>query len=155
MNERVLYEHRQVGWLTIVFTFVMIAALSVAFGLSEKNADQRTAFNFVVIAVAVGAALFSSLTIRVTEQYVAWWFGIPLIGRRVALAEIASITQTRTNIWEGWGVHLTFWHGWVWNIAGFNAIEIVLRSGTRFAVGTPQPQAVIDAVQSAGGKQGS
>jgi hypothetical protein len=83
-----------------------------------------------------------------------WFFGVSGIGRRVPISEIVSIRPIKTNILEGWGIHLT-WHGWVWNVSGFNAVQIVLRSGTRFAVGTPEPQAVIDAVQSAGGDKGS
>lgn len=102
MNERTLYQHRQIGLLTV----------------------------------------------RVTDRAVAWWFGFPVIGRRVALGDIASAVAIKTNLFEGWGIHLT-WHGWLWNVSGFNAVQITLRSGTRFAVGTAEPQAVIDAVARA------
>jgi len=149
MNERIVYERRQIGWLTIVILFIVVAMLSVALALSARTTDQQTAFNVAICICALVGGLFSSLTVRVTERDIAWWFGIPQIGRRVAFDEIASIVATRTNLMEGWGIHLTWWHGWVWNVSGFNAVEIVLRSGTRFAVGTPEPQAVIDAVQSA------
>lgn len=149
MNERVLYEHRQIGWLVIFVIFLLVAVLSVALSLSAATPDQRTAYDAGVIVMAIVGAMFSSLTIRVTDRSVAWWFGLPQIGRRVALDEIASAAATKTNILEGWGIHLTFWHGWVWNVSGFNAVQITLRSGTRFAVGTPEPQAVLDAIAGA------
>ena len=147
-KEKVVYEHRQIGWVTIVLIFVVVTALSIALGISERTAGQRDAFNAIVFALAVIAAIFSSLQIRITKEYIAWWFGLPFIGRRVRLKEIDSVAAIRTNIVEGWGIHLT-WHGWLWNVSGFNAVQIVLRSGTRYAVGTPEPQAVIDAIYRA------
>lgn len=148
MNERVIYEHRQIGWVTIVAVAVAIIAIFVAAAIAAPS--ERVAAYYVIPVAAALGALFSSLTIRITQTYVAWWFGIPEIGRRVALSEIASVRAIKTNVFEGWGIHLT-WHGWVWNIAGFNAVQIVLRSGTRFAVGTPDPQAVIAAISRARG----
>jgi len=148
MNERVLYEHRQVGWLTVIVLFAIAVLICIAGAVSAPS--ERTISYSLVPILLVVAALFSTLTVRVTERHMMWFFGLPGIGRTVPLNQIASIRAIKTNILEGWGIHLT-WHGWVWNVAGFNAVQIVLRSGTRFAVGTPEPQAVIDAVQSAGG----
>ncbi|MGH7328650.1 MAG: hypothetical protein ACREJX_09905 [Polyangiaceae bacterium] len=151
MNGKIVYEHRQIGWVTIVVIVGVIAALSVALAISERNGEQQRAFNVVIIVVAVIGAIFSSLTIRITDRSMAWWFGVPMIGRQIRLDEVESIGPTRTNIMEGWGIHLTWWHGWVWNVSGFNAVQIKLRSGMRFAVGTPEPQAVVEAVERASG----
>ena len=148
MNERVLYEHRQVGWVTVVALFAIGVLICIAAAISAPS-ERSLSFSLVPILLVV-AALFSTLTVRVTERHLMWFFGAPGIGRRIALGEITSIRAIETSIFEGWGIHLT-WHGWVWNVSGFNAVQIVLRSGTRFAVGTPEPQAVIDAVQSARG----
>jgi hypothetical protein len=148
MKERVLYEHRQVGWITVIALFAIAVLICVAAAISAPS--ERTLSYSLVPIVLVVAALFSTLTVRVTDKRVMWYFGVSGIGRSVALTEITSIRAIKTSILEGWGIHLT-WHGWVWNVSGFNAVQIILRSGTRFAVGTPDPQAVIDAVQSAGG----
>lgn len=146
MNGRVLYEHRQVGWLTVIFLFAIAVLICIAAAISAPS--ERTISYSLVPILFVVAALFSTLTVRVTERHITWFFGVSGIGRRIPLAQIISIRPIKTSILEGWGIHLT-WHGWVWNVSGFNAVQIVLRSGTRFAVGTPEPQAVIDAVQSA------
>lgn len=148
MNERVLYEHRQVGWITVIALFLIAVLICCAAAISAPS--ERTLSYSLVPIMLVVAALFSTLTVRVTDKRVMWYFGVSGIGRSVALTEITSIRAIKTSIFEGWGIHLT-WHGWVWNVAGFNAVQIILRSGTRFAVGTPDPQAVIDAVQSARG----
>jgi hypothetical protein len=148
VKERVLYEHRQVGWITVIALFAIAVLICVAAAISAPS--ERTLSYSLVPIVLVVAALFSTLTVRVTDKRMMWYFGVTGIGRSVALTEIASIRAIKTSILEGWGIHLT-WHGWVWNVSGFNAVQIILRSGTRFAVGTPNPQAVIDAVQSARG----
>jgi hypothetical protein len=148
MKERVLYEHRQVGWITVIALFAIAVLICVAAAISAPS--ERTLSYSLVPIMLVVAALFSTLTVRVTDKRVMWYFGVSGIGRSVALTEITSIRAIKTSILEGWGIHLT-WHGWVWNVSGFNAVQIILRSGTRFAVGTPDPQAVIDAVQSARG----
>ena len=149
MNERVLYERRQIGWVTVVAIFSAVAFITVALTRSARTPENTQAYLTIVPFLAVIGALFSSMTVRVTNTYVAWWFGVPAIGRRVAFGEIASVAATKTNIMEGWGIHLTWWHGWVWNIAGFNAVEIRLHSGTRFAVGTPEPNVVVAAIERA------
>ena len=148
MNERVLYEHRQTGWLTVILLFAIAVLICIAGAISAPS--ERTLSYSLVPILLVVAALFSTLTVRVTERHMMWFFGVSGIGRSVPISQITSIRAIKTNILEGWGIHLT-WHGWVWNVSGFNAVQITLQSGTRFAVGTPEPQAVIDAVQSAGG----
>jgi hypothetical protein len=148
VKERVLYEHRQVGWITVIALFAIAVLICVAAAISAPS--ERTLSYSLVPIVLVVAALFSTLTVRVTDKRMMWYFGVTGIGRSVALTEIASIRAIKTSILEGWGIHLT-WHGWVWNVSGFNAVQIILRSGTRFAVGTPNPQAVIDVLESARG----
>ena len=147
MSETIVYGHRQIGWAMIAGMLVAIAVVAVVFALVERYGDVRLDFNIVIVVLAVIAAMFSSLTTRITDRAMAWWFGLPMIGRRIPLSEIESISATRTNLMEGWGIHLTIWHGWVWNVSGFNAVHVTLRSGTKFAVGTPEPHAVVAAVE--------
>jgi hypothetical protein len=147
MNERLVYEHRQIGWITAIGILGSIVLVCSLLAWSAQSLSEISAA--IVVVVLLGALVtFSSLTVRVSDRALAWWFGIPAIGRRVALGDIESVVAIKTSIFEGWGIHLT-WHGWVWNVSGFNAVQITLRSGTRFAVGTPEPQAVIDAVARA------
>ena len=145
----IIYEHRQFGWLTIFVVVGVIIFLRFIVP-AVVNAPVPFGINGLLLAIAVIGALFSSLTVRVTEKSMAWWFGLPAIGRRVDLQHIASVRAIRTNVFEGWGIHLT-WHGWVWNVAGFNAVQITLTSGTRFAVGTPEPDKLIAAIERASG----
>ena len=147
MNERIFYERRQIGYVTLVALFVAFALVGVAMWRACPPAAAASVRAIFLLLIIVGT-LFSTMTVRVTESALERWFGIKAIGRRVPLREIESLEAIRTTIWEGWGIHLT-WHGWVWNVSGFNAVQVRLRSGTRYAVGTPEPNAVIAAIETA------
>jgi hypothetical protein len=148
MNERTIYQHRQIGWITVIGLLGSLVIVFTALGMSARSGSEITAA-IIVVVLLFALVTFSTLTVRVTDRAVMWWFGFPAIGRRVGLGDIDSVAAIKTNLFDGWGIHLTLWHGWVWNVSGFNAVQIKLRSGTRFAVGTPEPQAVIDAVARA------
>jgi hypothetical protein len=82
--------------------------------------------------------LFSSLTILVDDTTLAWWFGpgTPgLIRKSIALGDIATVSVVRNPLWYGWGIHHTP-RGWLYNIAGRDAVEVTLRSGRQFRLGT-------------------
>ncbi|HEX2780899.1 MAG TPA: hypothetical protein VHM30_15465, partial [Gemmatimonadaceae bacterium] len=96
--------------------------------------------------VAIG--LFSSLNVRVTEQSVVWRFGPGLFGGRIPLAEIDDVTVGRTPLWAGLGIHW-IWSGWVYNVSGRGAVRIERRGGGTTWLGSDEPEALRDAIESA------
>jgi plasmid stabilization system protein ParE len=50
----------------------------------------------------------------------------------------------------GWGIRLTP-SGWMFNVSGLDAVELTLRSGKRFRIGTDDPRDVIQALEKARG----
>jgi len=38
---------------------------------------------------------------------------------------------------------------WVYNVSGLEAVEVTLRSGKRFRIGTDEPEALLTALQRA------
>jgi hypothetical protein len=98
--------------------------------------------------VLLTGALFSTLTIAIENGMLRARFGPGLIGKTVRLAEIASVRPISVRWWYGWGIHLTP-HGWLYNVSGWKAIEITLRSGRRFCLGTDEPENLLNAIQEA------
>jgi hypothetical protein len=43
------------------------------------------------------------------------------------------------------GIHLSRF-GWLYNVSGFDAVAIILKSGKRFALGTDEPDALLQAL---------
>ncbi|MDQ7989642.1 MAG: hypothetical protein REI09_08415 [Candidatus Dactylopiibacterium sp.] len=90
--------------------------------------------------------LFSSLTVDVTGTRLAWRFGPGLIRKDVALADVASATIIRTRLSDGLGIHYTR-HGWFYSVSGRDAVAVVLRDGSSFALGTNDPVGLWEAIQ--------
>ncbi len=52
----------------------------------------------------------------------------------------------RIRWWYGWGIHLTPYR-WLYNVSGLEAVAITLRNGRKFALGTDDPQDLVDAIE--------
>lgn len=93
----------------------------------------------------VNVALFGIVMVVATAR-----LGIGLIRRRIALAEIQRATPVRNAWWNGWGVRLIP-GGMMYNVYGLSAVELVLVNGSRFRIGTDEPDALTRAIRAAVG----
>ena len=100
--------------------------------------------------LVVAGALFTRLTIRVDSTAVRWYFGWGWPGGAIPLSAIDRAEVTRTNLVEGFGIHWTIWHGWLWNASGFQAVEIFKTDGGRVTLGTDDPQGLAAAIERSG-----
>jgi hypothetical protein len=100
----------------------------------------------VAVALIVLSAFFSRLTITIEGGFLRAAFGPGLTVKNVALSEIASCEPIRIRWWYGWGIHLSP-YGWLYNVAGWDAVAITLRDGRKFALGTDDPQGLTDAIR--------
>ena len=51
------------------------------------------------------------------------------------------------NTWyHGWGIHWVG-SGWVYNVSGWEAVEIVMRNGRRHRIGTDDPNGLAQAIR--------
>ena len=89
--------------------------------------------------------LFSSLTVEVEGEELRHYFGPGFWKKTYLLEEIESIKQVRNSWIFGWGIRITP-HGWLYNVSGLDAVQIQLRSGRKFRIGTDDPQGMIDAI---------
>jgi hypothetical protein len=138
------YQHTQFGSAIVLgggaigFAMLLIAAFS-------SHPARSLLVGAVVLLVG---ALFSTLTIVIEEGTLRASFGPGLIRKKVRLADIASVRPIPVRWWYGWGIHLTP-HGWLYNVSGWKAVEIALRNGRRFCLGTDEPENLLKAIQEA------
>ena len=102
----------------------------------------------IVIAALLPMLLVSSLTIRVTNERLAWRFGIGVIRKNVAIADIASVAIATTRWWEGWGIRRTS-RGWLYNVSGFDVLAVTQTSGKRLLLGTDDARRLKSAIERA------
>jgi hypothetical protein len=137
------YRHTQVGYVTL--TVLLVVAFAVA-ALSSRSARPVTLG--VASVLAICAVLFSSLTVEITDGELGLHFGPGFWRKRFALIEVAATNPSRSSWWEGWGIRITP-RGLLYNVSGTNAVEIELRSGQRFRIGTDEPEALVQALRTA------
>ena len=76
------------------------------------------------------AASFHHLTVEDKGDRLSIRFGpIPLFRRSIKYENIVSVEVGRTTILDGWGIHMSFRGGWVWNILGRDCVVLRLRKG--------------------------
>ncbi len=128
------YKHTQRGTV-ILIVLLGVAALFIILGLTLLKS-----FSFSAPILLACAWLFHSLTIEITDCELRWRFGPGLIRNCVPLTEIVSVGPVRTGL--SWGIHWSPRTGWLYNVSGFGAVAVTLRSGKRFTLGTDEPQAL-------------
>ncbi len=138
------YEHTQVGYLIIA----SMAAVMVLIGVVLANAGINWIAIGVLVVIAVALVLFSSLTVVIWEEELEVQFGPGPIRKRFKLNEIESCQVVKNHWYYGWGIRLTP-HGVIYNVSGFYAVEIKLRTGKKFRIGTDAPQELEEAIRQA------
>ncbi len=138
-----MYRHTQIGYLTLIV--VLVAAVGI--GVSLPNEMRPVSLGVAALLVII-AVVFSSLTVEVTDGELSFHFGPGFWRKRVALSEVAAVTPTQSSWWEGWGIRFTL-RGMLYNVSGTDAVEIELRSGRRFRIGTDEPEALVQAIETA------
>jgi hypothetical protein len=131
------YRHSQPGYIGVGASGAMVGMM---LGAAARGA---AAAGMLPVALAVGgvALIFSRLTVEVTDQELRASFGPGWTVKRIRLAEIESVKAVRNPWWYGWGIRLTP-QGVLYNVSGRDAVEVRLRSGKRFRIGTDEPQAL-------------
>ncbi len=138
------YEHTQVGYLIIS----AMAAGMVLIGVVLANAGISWIAIGVLVVIAIALVLFSSLTVVIGEAELEARFGPGPIRNRFKLNEIESCQIVKNHWYYGWGIRLTP-HGVLYNVSGFHAVEIKLRTGKKFRIGTDVPQELEEAIKQA------
>ncbi|HEX7518391.1 MAG TPA: hypothetical protein VF345_14010 [Chthoniobacterales bacterium] len=138
------YQHTQFGWAIVLG----LGAGGLAMVLAAAFRPSSVSYLLTGGIVLLVGALFSTLTIVIEEGALRASFGPGLIRKKVRLADVASVRPIPVRWWYGWGIRLTP-HGWLYNVSGWKAVEITLRDGRRFCLGTDEPENLLKAIQEA------
>jgi hypothetical protein len=140
-----IYRHTQSG--TRLVWFLVTLAVVAAFS-AFAHPEARWVYGSV-IAILLGSGLvFASLTVEVTPTELLLAFGPGWVRRSYPVANIAD-ARAVTNPWYyGWGIHITP-HGWLYNVAGSDAVEVAFRNGRKVRVGTDEPSRLVTAIRQA------
>ncbi len=137
------YIHQQFGTVTLLGALLVALLIYIAFA----TVDAHFIGAAVLLVVIIGSFLFGSLIVEVDRTHLRIRFGVGLIRRSWPLKEIASAEVVRNPWYTGWGIRLLPGRT-VYNVAGFDAVEITLKNGKCYRIGTNQPQELERAIRS-------
>ncbi len=128
------YQHTQIGYLSIsalTIALLLIACLMAVYG-----------FHWIAFAVLIilgfCLVLFPTLTVVIEKDVLEIRFGAGIIRKKFPLKDIESCQVVKNPWYYGWGIRLTP-HGLLYNVSGFYAVEIKMKTGKKYRIGTDAP----------------
>jgi len=139
------YKHTQTGYLTI---FVTIAVVFL-FAFIWYQAQEPFVLIFMV-AILLILSSFTSLTVTIDSRHVRVKFGWGIYSKSFNIADIESVKRVRNHWYYGWGIRLWLWPTtWIYNVSGFDAVEIRTKKGGIYRIGTDEPEKLHRALSAA------
>ena len=133
------YDHTQTSPL-----FLFLAAIGIGFFVWGNQVDGQklsiTLFSIGAVWFLLGLS-FRQLTCRNEGDHLRISFGpLPIFRRKLLYARLEKVEQSRSSLLDGWGIHLCTRGGWVWNLWGFDCVDIDSTSGKKLRLGTDDPE---------------
>jgi hypothetical protein len=149
------YKHTQIGYLMIVVTllvlglFVWVYSMAAAEAPSVDSGTNLLVTGVMALIVCVLASC-TSLTVSIDEHRLRVKFGYGIFSKAFPLDQIASARSVKNHWYYGWGIRLWLWpYMWIYNVSGFDAVEIVMKDGKVYRIGTDTPSELETAIKQA------
>ena len=134
------YKHTQIGYLLIIAlgaATLLIGYLSVR----TTNPGAILLLAFMLLCLS----LFATLTVQINNQAVNIQFGIGVIRKHFSLKDVQAYRIVKNPWYYGWGIHLIP-DGWLFNVSGWEAVELQMKNGRKYRIGTDDAQGLMDAM---------
>lgn len=137
------YKHTQTGWL-IIITSALVAAYFIFIShivITSTPIRQSLAITLFMIAILALLTSFSYLTVSVDEKKLHVKFGWGIYKTSFSLKEIKTAKVVKHNWYNGWGIRYWWWPKMtIYNVSGFDMVEITLRNGRVYRIGTDEAE---------------
>jgi hypothetical protein len=138
------YKHTQIGYL-ILITFGA-AILFLIYLTIVTNFNLFTWVILIILLICLG--LFATLTVKVNDRIIEIQFGLGIIRKTFSLKDINVYRVVKNPWYYGWGIHFTS-RGWLFNVSGFSAIELEMKNGRIYRIGTDDVEGLAKAIEEA------
>lgn len=152
----ITYKHTQIGYLILVVTLAVLVLFTWAYitaSAEPPSVDSGTnfAFSAIMALILFILASFATLTISIDENYIRIKFGYGIFRKKFSLKEVSSAKSVKNHWYYGWGIRGWFWPHYmlIYNVSGFDAVEIIMRSGKIYRIGTDVPNELEAAIKQA------
>ncbi len=136
------YEHTQVGYLMLVVLCIILAFMIFFMSFFGFNLIGFIALLVVVLVLW----MFTKLTVEIDSEFLRIKFGAGIIRKKFPINEINSCREVKNRWYYGWGIRIIP-HGILYNVSGLLAVEIEMKSGKKYRIGTDEPEKLVKAIQ--------
>src|SRR3989344_9069986 len=147
------YKHTQIGYLMLFITLVVLVLFAwIQITDRAETPSYYSGTNFAITAIMALILFilvsFSTLTVFIDEQFLKIRFGWGIFRKNFPLSEIAAIKRVKNHWYYGWGIILWLWPKmWIFNVSGFDAIELTMKNGKIYQIGTDEPEKLEAAIK--------
>jgi len=140
------YRHVQIGYLMIVISILLIIIF-----LTIPNQEEDMTFPRIVLGAAlIIIASFSTLKVWTDTNNLSLRFGYGIFSKKFELKEISSAKAVRNKWYFGWGIRYNIaLRQWIFNVSGLGAVEILMKNGKSYRIGTDEPEKLEQAIKQA------
>lgn len=142
------YRHAQYSYLWVLLLVWFAAVIVPVVLLADDDAESAwivVITGTVLMFIGVVTFWFSRLTVVVNADGVTCYFGAGRPRRFMADHAIIGLRKVRNKWYYGWGIRKIS-HGWMYNVWGLDAVELDMADGTKFRIGTDEPDDLIAAI---------
>lgn len=127
---------------------VIMGTIGIVVFTSTRKPEAAIGLLVAPVVLAILLVLFHSLTVRVSNKTIHLSFGVGLIRKSFSIEDINEASAVSNRWYHGWGIKKIS-GGWLYNVSGFDAVEIKLKNGRRNRIGTDEPKKLLAAISSA------
>ncbi len=156
MNYRMTaYKHAQISYLMIVVTLAVLALFAWAYITARAeppspDSGTNLLVTSIMALILLILASFTTLTTSIDGNCLRIKFGYGIFAKKFPLNQIASVQSVKNHWYYGWGMRVWFWpYMWIYNVSGFDAVEITMRNGKIYRIGTDTPHELETAIKQA------
>ena len=146
------YKHTQIGYLMIVVTIAVLALFAWTYMTTAAEPPSYDSGNNLLTTTTMTLVLFiltsfTTLQVYINKKQLWIKFGYGVYKQKFPLDEIISAKIVRNPRYTGWGIRR--WIGRkmrIFNVSGFDAVEIQMKNGKIYRIGTDEPKALEQAI---------
>lgn len=143
-NKKPIYQHTQFSYLP----FILIGPFVIFTGVLVISTHFLPIAWILFLFLILVLVSMMNMTVTVDRQKVSFAFGLGFPRKTTRLENILNLRIVENSLLEGVGIHWTF-PGWLYNIGGRESVEIQLRGGSTFRVGSDEAGELAKAIETA------
>ncbi len=133
--------------MLVLFAWVHMSALADP---ASVDSGPNLLVSAVMVLILFILSSFATLTTSIDEKCLRIKFGYGIFTKKFALNEIASAQTVKNRWYYGLGIKVWFWPKmWIYSVSGFDAVEIIMKNGKIYRIGTDVPEELERAIRVA------